>query len=102
MQLMSAHDRWQVFRGESTESCDLIFTAKRSSVFQLKTKLDVFLANNREDVCDFKVKGSWLDRSCVVYAGDADSSTIVARVRFVCNLQQIIFLYVKFRLVKLY
>ncbi|KDO63310.1 hypothetical protein CISIN_1g023131mg [Citrus sinensis] len=78
--LMSAHDRWQVFRGESTESCDLIFTAKRSSVFQLKTKLDVFLANNREDVCDFKVKGGWLDRSCVVYAGDPDSSTIVAHV----------------------
>lgn len=82
MQLMSTHDRWQVFRGESTESCDLIFTAKRSSVFQLKTKLDVFLANNREEVCDFKVKGSWLDRSFVVYAGDTDSSTIVARVRF--------------------
>lgn len=77
---MTAHDRWQVFRGESTEPSDLIFTAKRSSMFQLKTKVDVFLANNtKEEVCDFKIKGSWLDRSCVIYAGD--SSTVVAQVR---------------------
>ncbi|XVE80803.1 hypothetical protein DITRI_Ditri15bG0009600 [Diplodiscus trichospermus] len=77
--LMSAHDRWQAFRGDSTESSDLIFSAKRSSMFQLKTKLDVFLANNtKEEVCDFKVKGSWLERSCVIYAGE--SSTIVAQM----------------------
>ena len=77
---MSAHDRWQVFRGESTEPSDLIFTAKRSSMFQWKTKLDVFLANNtKENVCDFKVKGSWSERSCVIYAGE--SSTIVAQMR---------------------
>ncbi|XVE84383.1 hypothetical protein DITRI_Ditri17bG0007900 [Diplodiscus trichospermus] len=81
MKLMSAHDRWQVFRGDSTDSSDLIFSAKRSSMLQLKTKLDVFLANNtKEDVCDFKVKGSWSERSCVIYAGE--SSTIVAQVRF--------------------
>ncbi|XVF37504.1 hypothetical protein REPUB_Repub20aG0014500 [Reevesia pubescens] len=77
--LMSAHGRWQVFRGDSTNSSDLMFSAKRSSIFQLKTRLDVFLANNKkEDVCDFKVKGSWFERSCVIYAGD--SSTIVAQM----------------------
>ncbi|XVF37481.1 hypothetical protein REPUB_Repub20aG0011900 [Reevesia pubescens] len=77
--LMSAHGRWQVFRGDSTNSSDLMLSAKRSSIFQLKTRLDVFLANNKkEDVCDFKVKGSWFERSCVIYAGD--SSTIVAQM----------------------
>ncbi|XVF37452.1 hypothetical protein REPUB_Repub20aG0013100 [Reevesia pubescens] len=77
--LMSAHGRWKVFRGDSTNSSDLMFSAKRSSIFQLKTRLDVFLANNKkEDVCDFKVKGSWFERSCVIYAGD--SSTIVAQM----------------------
>jgi len=77
--MMTTHDRWQVFRGESTEMKDLIFSVKRSSFFQLKTKLDVFLANNtKEEVCDFKVKGSWFERSCVVYAGE--SLTIVAQV----------------------
>ncbi|KAK6266375.1 hypothetical protein QUC31_017212 [Theobroma cacao] len=75
---MSSHDKWQAFTGDSTESSDLIFTVKQSSMFQLKTKLDVFLANNtKEDVCDFKIKGSWSERSCVIYAGE--SSTIVAQ-----------------------
>ncbi|KAK4834103.1 hypothetical protein QYF36_016882 [Acer negundo] len=86
---MSAHDRWQVFRGESTDSKDLIFTAKRSSMFQLKTKLDVFLANNtKEDVCDFKVKGSWFERSCVVYAGESD--TVVAQMHKKHTVQSIL------------
>lgn len=76
---MTAHHRWQVFRGESTESQDLIFSAKTSSVWNVRTKLDVFLANNtKEDVCDFRVKGSWFERSCTIYAGE--SSTIVAQV----------------------
>ncbi|OMO50973.1 hypothetical protein CCACVL1_30095 [Corchorus capsularis] len=83
--IMTAHDRWQVFRGDSTQSSDLIFTAKRSSMFQLKTKLDVFLANNtKEDVCDFKVKGSWTERSCVIYAGE--SSDIVAQDKFMVTV----------------
>ncbi|MED6162771.1 hypothetical protein PIB30_073690 [Stylosanthes scabra] len=77
--LMTAHDRWQVFRGDSSDLKDLVFSVKRSSFFQLKTKLDVFLAHNTEEkVCDFKVKGSWFERSCVIYAGE--SLNIVAQV----------------------
>lgn len=73
------HDRWQAFRGDSSDPKDLIFTLKRSSMFQLKAKLDVFLASNTsEQICDFKIKGSWLERSCVVYAGESDN--IVAQV----------------------
>ncbi|KAI5326021.1 hypothetical protein L3X38_035095 [Prunus dulcis] len=71
--------RWQVFRGDSKESRDLIFSAKRSSGFQLKTTLHVFLANNTtENAPDLKIKGSWLQRSCVIYAGK--SSTIIAQM----------------------
>ncbi|WRX19837.1 LURP-one-related - like 8 [Theobroma cacao] len=82
---MSSHDKWQAFRGDSTESSDLIFPVKQSSMFQLKTKLDVFLANNtKEDVCDFKIKGSWSERCCVVYAGE--SSTIVAQDKFMVTV----------------
>lgn len=80
LQIMSAHSRWEAFRGESSDMRDRIFTAKRSSMIQLKTKLDVFLANNRDEhVCDFRVKGSWLERSCVIYAGES-STSIVAQV----------------------
>ncbi|KAI4353500.1 hypothetical protein L6164_002445 [Bauhinia variegata] len=88
--IMTAHDRWQAFRGESTEPKDLIFSLKRSSMFQLKTKLDVFLANNTsEEVCDFKVKGSWFERSCTIYAGE--SSTIVAQMHKKHTVQSIMF-----------
>ncbi|CAL5211188.1 unnamed protein product [Lathyrus oleraceus] len=77
--VMKGHDRWEAFRGESTEVNDLIFSVKRSLMFQTKIKLDVFLANNmKEDISDFKVKGSWFERSCVVYAGD--SHNIVAQM----------------------
>ncbi|TXG59033.1 hypothetical protein EZV62_016862 [Acer yangbiense] len=72
----SAHDRWQVFRGESN---DLIFTTKKPEMLQFNKNLDVFLARNTEErVCDFKVKGSWSEKSCVVYLGESD--TIVAEM----------------------
>ncbi|KAK1561820.1 hypothetical protein Q3G72_001271 [Acer saccharum] len=76
--IISAHDRWQVFRGESTHLNDLIFTAKKHKAVQFKNNLDVFLANNTSKLCDFKVKGSWSKDSCVVYAGESD--TIVAEM----------------------
>lgn len=71
---MTLHNRWQVFKGGSTEECDMLYTVKRSSMVQRTTKLDVFLGhNNEEKTCDFKVKGTnWLERSCVVYAGGSD------------------------------
>ncbi|CAH2049138.1 unnamed protein product, partial [Thlaspi arvense] len=57
---LSWHGRWEVFRGESTDSKDLLFIVKNSSVMQSKTKLDVFLANNTStEVCDFKLKANW-------------------------------------------
>ncbi|CAB4284893.1 unnamed protein product [Prunus armeniaca] len=47
--------------------------------FQLKTTLHVFLANNTtENAPDFKIKGSWLQRSCVIYAGNP--STIISQM----------------------
>lgn len=75
------HRRWEVFRGASTEEKDLLFTAKKSSMIQFKTELDIFLAaNTAQSVPDFKVKGSWMERSCTIYLGD--SNTIIAQVSF--------------------
>jgi hypothetical protein len=71
---MTAHYRWQVFRGKSVEESDLIFSVMRSSMLQLEAKLQVFLANNiREDVCDFRVEGSWAERSRGVFYGESSS-----------------------------
>ncbi|XP_051206922.1 protein LURP-one-related 15-like [Lolium perenne] len=66
----SFHSSWEVFRGGSTNGSNLLFTVKRSSVIQLNASLDIFLAANRaEKVCDFKIKGSYFNRSCAFYHG---------------------------------
>ncbi|KQK20307.1 protein LURP-one-related 15 [Brachypodium distachyon] len=77
--VFSMHNRWEVFRGDSTNASDLLFTVKKSSMIQLKTEMDVFLAGNTaQQVCDFKIKGSYFDRSCAFYLGN--SSTMVAQM----------------------
>ncbi|KFK24636.1 hypothetical protein AALP_AA8G005300 [Arabis alpina] len=71
---VSMHDRWQVFRGRSTEQRDLLYTVKRSSMIQFKTKFDVFLSHNKEEKrCDFRVKCNRTESSRVVYAGESDA-----------------------------
>ncbi|XP_023526147.1 protein LURP-one-related 15-like [Cucurbita pepo subsp. pepo] len=88
--LFSAHRKWYAFRGDSTDSKDLLFTVKKSSVLQLRTQLDVILASNTsESSCDFKIKGSWLERSCTISLGDG--STIIAQMHRQHNLQSVLF-----------
>ncbi|XP_008799837.2 protein LURP-one-related 15-like [Phoenix dactylifera] len=77
--IMSAHRRWQVYRGDSSDSKDLLFSVRKSSLIQFKTALDVFLAaNTSEQACDFKIKGSYFERSCTIYLGE--SNTIIAQM----------------------
>ncbi|XP_020252353.1 protein LURP-one-related 10-like [Asparagus officinalis] len=78
--ILSAHRRWQVFRGDSSDSKDQLFSVKKSSLLQFRTQLDVFLASNTSQrVCDFKIKGSYFERSCTIYLGDCN--TIVAQMK---------------------
>jgi len=68
------HNRWEVFRGDSTNASDLLFTAKKASIFQLKPEVDVFLAGNSEQQgCDFKIRGSYIERSCGFCLGNSDT-----------------------------
>ncbi|WOL06354.1 protein LURP-one-related 15-like isoform X2 [Canna indica] len=77
--MLSAHRRWQVFRGESTDAKDLLFSVKKSRVLQFKTELDVIMAaNTSEDACDYKIKGSYFERSRTIYLGD--STSIIAQM----------------------
>ncbi|XP_015583625.2 protein LURP-one-related 15 [Ricinus communis] len=88
--IMTAHRRWKVFRGESTNDQDLLFSVKKSSIIQFKTELDVCLAaNTAEDVPDFKVRGSWLERSCTIYLGQ--TNTIIAQMHRKHTLQTVVF-----------
>uniref|UniRef100_A0A0E0LIP2 Protein LURP-one-related 15 n=1 Tax=Oryza punctata TaxID=4537 RepID=A0A0E0LIP2_ORYPU len=78
--ILSMHNRWEVYRGDSAHSCDKLFTVKKSSMLQMmKTEMDIFLAGNTsEHVCDFKIKGSYFDRSSAFYLGN--SNTIIAQM----------------------
>ncbi|XP_066393561.1 protein LURP-one-related 15-like [Miscanthus floridulus] len=78
--VFSMHEKWKVFRGDTTAANDLLFTVKKASIFQMKTKLDVFLAGNTtaEQVCDFKIKGSYFERSCAFYRGN--SNVLIAQM----------------------
>ncbi|XP_021898515.1 protein LURP-one-related 10-like [Carica papaya] len=88
--ILTAHRRWQVYRGESTNPKDLIFSAKKSSLIQFKTELNVFLAqNSSESAYDFKVKGSWLERSCTVHIGN--SNTVIGQMHKKHSIQSIVF-----------
>ncbi|MCL7035972.1 hypothetical protein MKW94_014994 [Papaver nudicaule] len=70
----SSHNRWNVYRGDSSDSKDALFSVKLSKYFQWKTNLDVFLASNTaEDVCDFKIKQRDSKKSCFIYRGNSDN-----------------------------
>nr|XP_034580725.1 protein LURP-one-related 15-like [Setaria viridis]TKW31234.1 hypothetical protein SEVIR_2G092000v2 [Setaria viridis] len=74
--------RWEAFGGDSRDARDLLFTARRSPIFQVRTQMGVFLAPNtawQGAACGFTMKCSYLDRSCDVYLGK--SSTKIAQVR---------------------
>ncbi|RZC63152.1 hypothetical protein C5167_024911 [Papaver somniferum] len=75
----SCHRRWKVYRGDSSEPRDLLFTVKKSQYLQCKIKLDVFLASNTtKDICDFKIKQTYNEKSCVIYRGN--SGNIIAEM----------------------
>ncbi|MCL7025406.1 hypothetical protein MKW94_008890 [Papaver nudicaule] len=75
----SAHDRWKVYRGDSSDSKDLLFDVKRTRFAQLRTQLDVFLASNTaQRVCDFKIKQKYRKESGFIYQGD--SQKIIAEM----------------------
>ncbi|KAB1224545.1 Protein LURP-one-related 15 [Morella rubra] len=77
--IATAHARWQVFKGHSIDPKDLLFTAVKTSMVQLKTKLHVFLANNTaEESFDYKVEESWSHDRCNIYA--RNPSIIVAEM----------------------
>ncbi|MCL7037242.1 hypothetical protein MKW94_024481 [Papaver nudicaule] len=70
------HDRWKVYRGDSSNSKNLLFSIKRSKFLQFKTRLDVFLASNKaEDVYDFKIKQN-SGKSCFIYRGNSNNNLI--------------------------
>ncbi|KAK4436466.1 protein LURP-one-related 14 [Sesamum alatum] len=76
---ISLQQQWTVHRGEGSEGSNLLYTVRKSHSFQLKTRLQVFLATNLTgDICDFRVIGIYISQSFKVYKGD----TLMAEVNF--------------------
>nr|XP_043622350.1 protein LURP-one-related 10-like [Erigeron canadensis] len=81
--IMTTHNRWKAYRGDSTSSSSKLFSTKEPNMIQFKTGLHVFLANKKsgKDVCDFKIEGSWSKRKCKISSmGDSKSSTTIAQM----------------------
>ncbi|KAJ1288674.1 hypothetical protein BS78_02G105900 [Paspalum vaginatum] len=78
--VISMHNTWEAYRGDSSKSSDLLFTAKKSSIFQpFNTEMYIYLASNTShEVCDFKMNGSFKERACSFYLGDSD--TLIAQM----------------------
>ncbi|PUZ69091.1 hypothetical protein GQ55_2G080800 [Panicum hallii var. hallii] len=78
--VISMHNRWEVYRGDSTKSSDLLFTVKKSSIIQpFKTEMYIYLASNTShEVCDFKMNGSFNERACSFYLGN--TNTLIAQM----------------------
>nr|GEU76725.1 hypothetical protein [Tanacetum cinerariifolium] len=68
---------WDVYKGESKEK---LFSDIRSLLIPYKTSLNVFLGcNPKQNVCEFRVEGSWFNQSCTIYA--QDGTTTVAKMQ---------------------
>nr|GMC81499.1 protein LURP-one-related 14-like [Ipomoea batatas]GMD57669.1 protein LURP-one-related 14-like [Ipomoea batatas] len=68
---------WSIYKGESSDENDLIYTVQESKVLQMKIRLDVFMAGNRGEICNFHVKGSYTSQNFKDYKGD----TLIAEVK---------------------
>ncbi|KAI3781397.1 hypothetical protein L2E82_11411 [Cichorium intybus] len=94
--IMSEHDRWNVFRGDSKSKSDMIFSTKTAHMIQFKTCVHVFLENkiSSKDVCDFKIQGSWSKRNCTIFMGD--TSTTIAQMHKMESSENVKFVKDKF------
>ncbi|KAL2337591.1 hypothetical protein Fmac_012037 [Flemingia macrophylla] len=80
---MTRYHCWEVFRGESRQQNDLLFSVKKNMI-QPKTNLNVFLATNTKkyDVCDFMIQGTEGSESTGLYiVKDVQSDGIIAKVK---------------------
>ena len=76
--MLTFHERWKAFWGDSTDERNLLFTVKKFHAFSIRKK-EVFLATNKqENVCDYSIEGGFSQEDCTIYKGD--SSEIIALV----------------------
>ncbi|KAK8485243.1 hypothetical protein V6N13_062758 [Hibiscus sabdariffa] len=71
-QPISWRHEWQIYEGESSDPNHLLFRAKRSSGFRLKSNLDVYIGSQfKKGAGDFRVTGSIASLSIKVRRGNS-------------------------------
>ncbi|XP_076904172.1 protein LURP-one-related 10-like [Bidens hawaiensis] len=87
---MSAHSTWNVFKGESKNESDLIFSTRTDHVlFNYKLNLNMTLANKTRSngSCDMRIKGDWAKGKVTIYMGN--SSTAIAQMHKPQNVKYV-------------
>jgi uncharacterized protein YxjI len=80
----TAHGRWHMYRGDSTDSSNLICTLKTPNpkIIQFRPEYHIFLAaNTSEENCDFKVKKGYNRQQMTFYLGNTDKVIAQMHVR---------------------
>ncbi|KAJ0700928.1 putative tubby-like protein [Helianthus annuus] len=77
----TGHSRWVVFRvdGENEASLKKVFSVCKSQMIQRHMDLNVIMGKG-SSAANFKVTGSWTDKTCTISKGQGDSSAKVAQV----------------------
>ncbi|KAJ0514544.1 putative tubby-like protein [Helianthus annuus] len=77
----TGHSRWVVLRvdGENEASLKKVFSVCKSQMIQRHMDLNVIMGKG-SSAADFKVTGSWTDKTCTISTGQGDSSRKVAQV----------------------
>ncbi|KAJ0522747.1 putative tubby-like protein [Helianthus annuus] len=78
----TGHSRWVVLRvdGENEASLKKVFSVCKSQMIQRHMDLNVIMGKG-SSAADFKVTGSWTDKTCTISKGQGDSSRKVAQMR---------------------
>lgn len=81
--------KWEVFKGESTESDDLLFSVREPNLFSFKTSLDVSLPPQQPSTDsssiepDFRTSGSYIGSSFKLF--EPVHNTLLAEVLFLTS-----------------
>ncbi|KMZ69188.1 hypothetical protein ZOSMA_21G00420 [Zostera marina] len=79
-------DEYRIFRGDSIDQSNLLWTANASSIFEFSSIMDVFAVTNMaRKPCDFKIKKKLFSESYYFHSGDSDA--VVAKIKTINKLQ---------------
>jgi uncharacterized protein YxjI len=79
--LITMHDTWEILAGDGNH---VLATAKKSSLVQFKTAMDVMLTSSTtgKHNPDYQVKGDFFDRNITVFRGAEQAALVTRQITF--------------------